>query len=54
MGTVDLLQIFGWVVDQGWLASSATLSQIDFGVEIVDTAGGNATYQFTNFSITAD
>jgi hypothetical protein len=52
-GTVDLLQIFDYLVGQTWLASSDTLSQIDFGVEIVDTAGAPATYQFTDFSIAA-
>ncbi len=52
-GTVDLLEIFDWIVGQTWLPSSATLSQVDFGVEIVDTAGANATYQFTDFSIAA-
>jgi glycosyl hydrolase family 12 len=51
-GTVDLLEIFNWIVGQNWLTSSATLSQIDFGVEIVDTAGSPATYDFTNFFIT--
>jgi hypothetical protein len=53
-GTIDLLEIFKWIVSQTWLTSSDTLSQIDFGVEIVDTAGGNATYAFTDFSITAN
>jgi len=53
-GTVDLLQIFDWIVSQGWLASSATLSQIDFGVEVVATGGAAATFEFTNFSITAN
>jgi hypothetical protein len=53
-GTVDLLQIFNYMIGQTWIKASDTLSQIDFGVEIVDTAGGDATYQFTNFSITAN
>ena len=53
-GTIDLLEVFKWIVSKGWLASTAKLSQIDFGVEIVDTAGAPATYTFTNFSITAN
>jgi hypothetical protein len=53
-GEIDLLGIFNYMISQNWLKSSDTLSQIDFGVEIVDTAGGDATYQFTNFSITAN
>jgi hypothetical protein len=52
-GSIDLLQIFNYMVTEGWVASSAMLSQIDFGVEIVDTAGGNGIYQFMDFSITA-
>jgi hypothetical protein len=53
-GTVDLLEIFDYMVGKSWLTTSDTLSQIDFGVEIVDTAGSPATYEFTNFSITAN
>jgi hypothetical protein len=53
-GTIDLLEVFKWIQSKGWLASTTKLSQIDFGVEIVDTAGGPATYTFTDFSITAN
>ena len=53
-GTIDLLQVFQWIVSKGWLGANAPLSQIDFGVEIVDTAGAPATYTFTDFSITAN
>jgi hypothetical protein len=51
-GTLDLLQMFTWVTAQGWLASSATLGQICYGVEIVSTAGVPRTFTFTDFSIT--
>ncbi len=50
-GTVDLLEIFNWTIAQGFLPSTATLGQIDFGVEIVSTGGANATYEFDDFSI---
>ena len=53
-GSVDLLEIFVWTISQGWLPSSSTLGQIDFGVEIVSTGGANATYQFSDFSIATD
>jgi hypothetical protein len=53
-GTIDLLQVFEWIVSKGWLSANAPLSQIDFGVEIVDTAGAPATYTFTDFSIVAN
>jgi hypothetical protein len=53
-GTVDILEIFKWTMAQGWLPAGSTLGQICFGVEIVYTGGGNATWQFTDFSITSN
>jgi hypothetical protein len=53
-GTVDLLEIFNWTMSQGWLPSNSTLGQIDFGVEIVSTNGADATFKFTDFSITSN
>jgi len=53
-GTVDILQIFTWTTSQGWFPANSTLGQIDFGVEIVSTDDANATFQFTDFSITAN
>jgi hypothetical protein len=50
-GTVDLLSIIDWVGEQGWLPSVLALGQIDFGVEIESTGGGNATFQVEAFSI---
>lgn len=51
-GTLDLLEIFQWATTQGLLPSGSTLGAIDFGVEIVDTGGTDATFEFTDFSIT--
>jgi hypothetical protein len=34
------------------VSSSATVDQICYGVEIVDTGGSPATWRFTDFSIT--
>lgn len=53
-GSVDILAIFNWTIQQGWLAATSTLGQIDFGVEICSTNGSNATFQFTDFSITTN
>jgi len=53
-GAVDILQIFTWTMSQGWLPANSTLGQIDFGVEIVSTNGADATFQFTDFSITTN
>ena len=52
-GTLDLLEIFNWTLAQGWLPGNSTLGQICFGVEIVATGGGDATFRFTDFSITS-
>ena len=51
-GTLDLLEIFTWTMSQGWLPSNSTLGQICYGVEIVSTDGADATFQFTDFSLT--
>src|SRR5262249_13557575 len=53
-GTVDLLEIFRWVMNRGWMPANSTLGQIDFGVEIVSTNSTDATFQFTDFSITSN
>ncbi|MDU0312601.1 FG-GAP-like repeat-containing protein [Phycicoccus sp. M110.8] len=51
-GTVDIKAMLGYLVARGRVASSATVDQICYGVEIVDTGGSSATWKFTNFSIT--
>ncbi len=51
-GTLDVLEIFNWTIAKGWLPANSTLGQLDFGVEIVSTNNTNATFQFTDFSIT--
>ena len=51
-GSIDLLAIFKWLMSKGWLPANSTLGQIDFGVEIVSTDDRNATFTFTDFSIT--
>ena len=51
-GTIDLKAILNYLVGKGRVASGATVDQICYGVEIVDTGGKPATWKFTNFSIT--
>jgi len=51
--TIDVLGVLTWTVAQGWLGATATLGQICYGVEIVDTAGASATFTFANFSLTS-
>ena len=51
-GTLDLKAMLNYLVSKGRVSSSATVDQICYGVEIVDTGGKPATWKFTNFSIT--
>jgi hypothetical protein len=53
-GTLDLVAFFNYVIGQSWIPSTAPLNQICFGVEICETGGAEATFQFTDFSISAD
>jgi hypothetical protein len=50
-GTVDILAFFNYAIQQSWIPSTAPLNQICFGVEICETQGANATFEFTDFSI---
>lgn len=50
-GTVDLLQIFNWVIAQGWMPSASVLSEVDYGVELVSTDDAPATFTFSNFAV---
>jgi hypothetical protein len=53
-GAIDLLEILDWATAQGWFPADSTLGQIGYGVEIVSTGGSEATFWFTDFSITSD
>jgi len=52
-GTVNLLEIFKWIMAQGWIPASSTLGQVDFGAEIVSTNNVPATFTFSNFAVNA-
>jgi hypothetical protein len=51
-GTMNLMAFFDYVVQQKWIPASAPLNQICFGVEICETGGASASFEFTDFSIT--
>jgi hypothetical protein len=53
-GTLDLMAFFDYVIKKSWIPSTAPLNQICFGVEICETGGADATFQFTDFSIDAE
>ncbi|HXW43981.1 MAG TPA: hypothetical protein VEL03_04290 [Streptosporangiaceae bacterium] len=52
-GTVNLLQVFDWLIARGWIPASSTLGQVDYGAEIVSTDNIPSTFAFTDFSIDA-
>jgi hypothetical protein len=52
-GTVNIRAFFEYAIEQSWIPATAPLNQICFGVEICETGGGYATFEFTDFSITA-
>jgi hypothetical protein len=51
-GTLNIRALFDYLIGKGWLSKTATLGQICYGVEIVSTEGQDATFTFTDFSIT--
>lgn len=52
-GTLDLKAMLSYLVAHGRVAANSTVDQVCYGVEIVDTGGSPATWNFTNFSITS-
>jgi len=51
-GTIDLLQLFQYASQHGWLPADSTADQFDFGVEVCSTNGKNATWTVTDYSMT--
>jgi hypothetical protein len=52
-GTMDLLAFFNWMMSKGWIGSSSTVDQVDYGVELVSTNSAAETFSFTNFAVNA-
>jgi hypothetical protein len=55
-GTVDLLEIFQYAATQGYMppASTSTVGQLSFGVEVCSTAGQTATWTVDGYAITTN
>ncbi|HSX09122.1 MAG TPA: hypothetical protein VLF93_03140 [Candidatus Saccharimonadales bacterium] len=53
-GTVNILNFFNYVVSKGWASASSTVSQLDYGIELVSTNNAPATFKVTNFSLTVN
>jgi hypothetical protein len=52
-GTIDVLAALHWLQSKGYVASNATLSQVNFGWEICSTGGVAETFDITSYSLTA-
>jgi Glycosyl hydrolase family 12 len=53
-GNLNLLQFFQWLINKGWEPANSRLYQVDYGVEINSTGGGQETFGFDNFSVTTN
>ena len=52
-GTLNLLQFYDWLMGRDWIPANSVVDQIDYGVEVCSTDSTPATFDFTNFSISA-
>jgi Putative Ig domain len=50
-GTLNLLAMFDYLMQNGNIASTSTLTQIDYGVEVCNTGGAEGQFNITGFSI---
>jgi hypothetical protein len=53
-GTLNLLEFYNDIIKQGWIASTSTVLQIDYGLELCSTDGTTATFAVNNFSISTN
>jgi len=51
-GTLDLTAMFNYLMQNDYVATTSTLTQVDYGVEVCNTDGAEGQFNFTNFSIT--
>ncbi|TVZ03419.1 hypothetical protein EAS64_23775 [Trebonia kvetii] len=52
-GTLNLRAFFQYLMDKGWIPGNSTLSEVCYGVEVVNTTGAQETFNVTNFSVDA-
>jgi hypothetical protein len=50
-GTLNLSDFFNYLMQNGNIATTSTLTQVDYGVEVCNTDGVQGQFNFTNFSI---
>lgn len=52
-GSVDLLKVFRWLVDRGWLKGTDKVAAVEYGVEIANTEGAERTFALNDYTLTA-
>jgi hypothetical protein len=52
-GSLNLLAFFNWMMSKGWIGTSSTVDQVDYGVELVSTNSAPETFSFSNFAVNA-
>jgi hypothetical protein len=53
-GTVNILEIMQDMVSRGFITNSTPVTQIDYGIELCDTAGTPVKFELNNFSLTTN
>lgn len=53
-GTINILDFYNFIISKGYIASTSTIGQIDYGIEMVSTSSTNAKFEVNNFSLTAN
>jgi hypothetical protein len=51
-GSVDVLAMLTWLMNNGYLPSDSALDQLEYGFEIASTGGVNERFQVTGWSVT--
>jgi hypothetical protein len=53
-GTVNILNFFNYLIAQGIVKANPTVTQLDYGIELVSTNGQSAVFNVNNFTLTAN
>lgn len=52
-GSVDLLKVFRWLVERGWLKGTDKVAAVEYGVEIANTEGAERAFALNDYTLTA-
>jgi thermitase len=54
LGTVNILNFFNYLISQGVVKANPTVTQLDYGIEMVSTNGSAAKFYVNNFTLTTN